>query len=107
MQPTPVKSSTPTNKEFDPLPNGYYCSITFSLMSNPVIHCEGNTYEWKVIKDWINENRTSLITQTRMQINQLYPNNAIKTLLNEKKIKNDESQMHSLIHRWKNEERHQ
>mmetsp|Transcript_23801 Transcript_23801/g.28088 ORF Transcript_23801/g.28088 Transcript_23801/m.28088 type:complete len:296 (+) Transcript_23801:50-937(+) len=73
-------SAIPT-KEFRPLPDVYYCPITISLMHDPVIDPDGNTFERVAVEKWINENKSSPITRTPLSTNDLYCNRAITTLL--------------------------
>lgn len=96
------KSLIPSRK-YRPLPDVYYCPITFSLIHEPVIDPEGTTFEKVAIVKWIRENGTSPLTRTELSIEDLFPNLAIKELLNIEK-KRDESSMHPSIRNFKNEE---
>jgi hypothetical protein len=95
------KSAIPSRVHRD-LPDSYYGPITFSLMHNPVIDPEGNTYERAAIENWIEVNHTSPITRTTVSVNDLYPNNAIVALLEEEKGKSEGS-IHPSIRKWKEE----
>ena len=64
-----------------PLPEPYYCPITFDLFHTPVIDPEGNTYEYAAIVPWIRTNGTSPLSRTPLSVHQLYPNHAIRQLL--------------------------
>jgi U-box domain len=64
-----------------PLPEPYYCPITFDLFHTPVIDPEGNTYEQAAIVPWIRTNGTSPLSRTPLSVHQLYPNHAIRRLL--------------------------
>jgi hypothetical protein len=88
--------------EFRPLPEAYYCPITFHLIHDPVIDPEGNTYERVAIENWIRANSNSPITRTIMSLTQLYPNHAIHQLLAEEK-QQDETTMHPSIRQFKTE----
>eukprot|EP00934_Nitzschia_sp_Nitz4_P006851 Nitzschia sp. Nitz4//scaffold95_size97785//91069//92013//NITZ4_004682-RA/size97785-processed-gene-0.92-mRNA-1//-1//CDS//3329560517//6841//frame0 len=82
-----------------PLNDAYYCPITFNLMHFPVTDPEGNTFEKVAIENWIRANGNSPITRSELSVSQLYPNNAIHTLLqNEKNKPVDE--MHPSIRKW-------
>lgn len=98
MEKTPI----PT-EEYRPLPDAFYCPITFNIMFDPVIDPEGNTYERVAIEDWITVNGMSPVTRTTLAADSLYPNTAIKTLLDDEK-KKEESQMHPSIRKWKSED---
>jgi hypothetical protein len=88
--------------EFRPLPEAYYCPITFHLIHDPVIDPEGNTYERVAIENWIRANGISPITRSIMSLAQLYPNHAIRQLLTEEKQR-DERTMHPSIRLFKTE----
>lgn len=45
------------------IPEGFYCPIIQTLMVDPVIDPEGNTYERSAIEDWLSKNQTSPITR--------------------------------------------
>jgi hypothetical protein len=64
-----------------PLPDAYYCPITLDLFHTPVIDPEGNTYEEAAIVPWILTNGRSPLSRTPLSIHQLYPNHAIRQLL--------------------------
>ena len=88
--------------EYHPLPEEYYCPITFSLMHVPVIDPEGSTYEKVSIETWIRANGSSPLTRTVLRLDDLYPNNAIASLLDGEKAKGNES-IHPSIRKWKEE----
>ena len=88
--------------EYHPLPEEYYCPITFSLMHVPVIDPEGSTYEKVSIETWIKANGNSPLTRTVLRLDDLYPNNAIASLLDGEKAKGNES-IHPSIRKWKEE----
>lgn len=101
------KTGVPTNAgrssiSFRPLPEGYYCPITMALMHDPVIDPEGTTYERAVIYNWIRVKGTSPITRTSMSVDDLYPNNVIRELLEGEKAK-AEGTIHPSIRKWKAE----
>jgi hypothetical protein len=95
------KSAMPS-MEYRDLPDSYYGPITFSLIHNPAIDPEGNTYERAAIENWIQANHTSPITRTSASVDDLYPNNAISALLEEEKGKSEGS-IHPSIRKWKEE----
>jgi hypothetical protein len=61
----------------------FYCPITHELMVDPVIDPEGNSYEKQAIENWIRQSGKSPITRTALSINDLRPNRALKTAINE------------------------
>jgi hypothetical protein len=95
------RSSIPSPQYF-PLPEAYYCSITFQLMHEPVIDPDGNTYERVAIENWIQLNGKSPVTRSPLTVDQLYPNHAISDLLDQKKNGSDDT-MHPSIRKFKAE----
>ena len=95
-----LEKSVIPSKEHRVLPDSYYCPITYELMTTPMIDPEGNSYDRRAIKKWIKSNHDSPLTRTQLSFTQLYPNLALKELLNEEKEKSDES-IHPSIRRWK------
>jgi hypothetical protein len=93
------KSAIPT-LEFRPLPDAYYCPITFGIIHDPVIDPEGNTFERVAVEYWIQANDNSPITRTSLTVEDLYPNKALAELLEEEKCRDDET-MHPSIREWK------
>jgi hypothetical protein len=90
------------NAESSPLPESYFCPITFSLIHEPVIDPEGNTFERIAIENWIQTNGTSPITRASVSVGDLYPNLAVAELMEEEKGRSEES-MHPSIKIWKEE----
>ena len=86
----------------DPLPDAYFCPITFSLIHEPCIDREGNTFERVALENWIRCNGTSPITRTPLSVDDLYPNLAIKELMNQEKERSEDT-MHPSIKIWKEE----
>jgi len=82
--------------DFRPLPDVFYCPITFGLIHFPVIDAEGNTFEKVAIEAWIQRNGKSPITRTPLSKEDLYDNHAITALLEIEKGKNAEN-MHPSI----------
>jgi len=61
----------------------FFCPITRQLMVEPVIDPDGNSYEKHAIEDWIRQSGKSPITRTALSINDLRPNRALKTAIDE------------------------
>lgn len=59
-------------------PSTFYCPITTSIMTDPVIDIDGNSFEKSAITEWILKNGTSPITRRNMTIENLVPNRALK-----------------------------
>jgi len=85
-----------SNEDFRPLPDVYYCPITFGVIHFPVIDAEGYTFEKVAIEAWIQKNGKSPITRTPLSKEDLYSNHAIAALLEEEKGKSVEN-MHPSI----------
>jgi U-box domain/von Willebrand factor type A domain len=64
----------------------FFCPITHELMVDPVIDSDGNSYEKHAIEDWIRRSGTSPITRTALSIDDLHPNRALKTAIDEYRL---------------------
>lgn len=62
-------------------PESYLCCITQEIMTDPVVDHEGNTYERSAIVEWLRNHDTSPITRNPLDISQLIPNRALKSLI--------------------------
>mmetsp|Transcript_41504 Transcript_41504/g.81362 ORF Transcript_41504/g.81362 Transcript_41504/m.81362 type:complete len:323 (-) Transcript_41504:81-1049(-) len=96
------KPSVPSTS-YRPLHDSFYCPITFFLMHEPVIDPEGNTFERAAIINWIRANKTSPITRTALTEEDLYPNNAITSLMEIEKGRGEDS-IHPCVRKWKDED---
>lgn len=56
----------------------HICPITLTMMTDPVIDREGNTYERAAIAEWLHLHTTSPITRNPMQLSDLVPNRALR-----------------------------
>jgi len=83
-----------------PLPDVYYCPITFDIIHNPVINKDGTTYDRRAIVKWIKHDGKSPSTREEASIKDLYPNNAIRDLILEELNKSEDS-IHPSIRKWK------
>jgi Mg-chelatase subunit ChlD len=61
----------------------FICPISQQVMQDPVCDKEGNTYERKYIEEWIRLHGTSPITRSPLQLEDLVPNRALRTLIEE------------------------
>jgi hypothetical protein len=101
LEQTPFRSSRNGNLPI-PLPDAYYCPITFEFMNDPVIDPEGHTFERKAIQTWIRAHQNSPLTRTPLTEAQLYDNQALRQVLNEEAEQSD-ALIHPLIRKWKEE----
>lgn len=83
-----------------PLPEAFYCPITFDLMVDPCIGSDGYTYERNGIEDWIQVHACSPLTRTTMALDDLRPNQAIAALLELEKLR---PVPHPKIQKWMTE----
>ena len=92
---TPTEEAAETVAGFvfmDPNPPDLYCCpITHTLMTDPVIDNEGNTFERSAIVEWLKKHKTSPITRSKMDVKDLKPNRTLRTVIEEWK-KNTEDQ---------------
>lgn len=68
-----MSSSTSINT-----PQYFICPITHSIMKEPVVDNEGNSYEETAIKEWLRYNSTSPITRNLLLVSHLKPNRSLK-----------------------------
>ena len=59
----------------------YLCPITQVLMTDPVISCDGHTYEKMAIENWLRNHNTSPMTNARLQTKQLFPNHSLRSMI--------------------------
>jgi hypothetical protein len=82
-------------------PDEFYCPISYTIMKDPVVDREGNTYERESIEKWLFNNETSPITRNTLKLQHLVPNRSLSRLIEtyieqenkrEKKRKQEERQ---------------
>ena len=61
-----------------PIPPSFKCPITGSMMQDPVVDPEGNTYERRAIEAWLERSQTSPITRTSLTASMLNSNRALR-----------------------------
>jgi hypothetical protein len=93
----------PEEGHCEPLPEGYFCPITYELIHHPVIDPEGTTYEKNAITAWIHGHGSSPFTRTPLAIEELRDNRAIADLLQEEKSQ-PEATIHPMIRSWMEQE---
>ncbi|KAI9008506.1 hint-domain-containing protein [Hyaloraphidium curvatum] len=68
-------------------PLAYVCPLTQTVMNDPVIDPEGNSYERSAIEEWLSRDETGVgtspVTRRRLAISQLAPNRALKDAIEE------------------------
>lgn len=90
-------------EEDRPLPDGFYCPITLSLIHKPVIDPQGYTYEKVAIYKWIEVNGDSPVTRAPLSVDQLVPNHSLEGLLEAEANRDDIEDIHPAIIKWKKE----
>ena len=63
------------------VPKEFLCPITLSLMKDPVIMPDGQTYEREAIKKALEDNSYSPVTKKPMNIKDATPNYALKSMI--------------------------
>lgn len=63
------------------MPFGFLCPITKECMEDPVIDCNGHTFERQAIEQWFQSHNTSPVTNLPVANKQLKPNYALKTCI--------------------------
>jgi hypothetical protein len=63
------------------IPNSFLCPITQTVMVDPVIDKEGNSWERQSIIDWISLHHSSPLTRNRLEVQDLSLNRALKDLI--------------------------
>jgi hypothetical protein len=66
----------------DRLPEEFHCPITHEIMKDPVIAIDGHSYERSAIQEWFRRGQeTSPRTNDPLQSQQLYPNHALRNVI--------------------------
>ena len=63
------------------IPQAFVCPITLTIMKNPVIDADGNTFEEEAILQWIAVHHNSPITRNPMTRSSIKPNRALKGII--------------------------
>ena len=65
-----------------PIPEDYICPITMCIMSDPVMTCDGHTFERKDIEEWFKKgNKKNPMTNTPLKNRDLIPNISIRRMI--------------------------
>jgi hypothetical protein len=63
----------------------FICPICQEIMVDPVVTPSGQSFERNAIEQWLKKNKTDPITRQYLTIEQLYPNRALKQLIEKNK----------------------
>ena len=63
------------------MPDGYVCSITAEIMTDPVSTVDGFTYERTAISEWLRTNDTSPSTGAALGSKALIPNLSLRSMI--------------------------
>lgn len=75
---TATATATTTTKDH---PQAFLCPITLEVMKDPVMDCDGNTYERENILKWMKKHPTSPITRNPLKKKHLVPNRALREMI--------------------------
>ena len=64
-------------------PSDFFCPISLALMSDPVVTCDGHTYERIAIEIWFEDRQTSPLTNAVLENKTLTPNIALRKSIEE------------------------
>lgn len=76
LLPNPTVQSEPALTQ-----NGFLCPITHSIMIDPVIELEGNTWERHAIEAWVAQKETSPLTGNVLRKEHLTTNRALRNVI--------------------------
>ncbi len=65
------------------VPAEFMDAITTEMMDDPVITCDGQTYDRRSIEEWLRNKDTSPLTGARLASKTLTPNIALKKLIDD------------------------
>lgn len=68
--------------ELEP-PDGSICPITDEIMEDPVICCDGHSYDRNGIEQWLATHTTSPLTGAELESKQVVPNHALRKVIQE------------------------
>lgn len=89
----PIENENKNDNQQISIPDAFICPISFTIMENPVMDHEGNSYEKKNILEWLNINKKSPITRNYLDSSMLIPNRSLKNAIEEFISKNNLSEM--------------
>lgn len=62
-------------------PEEHLCPISYEVMVDPVVAADGHIYERVQIERWLEDKKTSPLTNANLSTNVLYPAHALKTII--------------------------
>lgn len=62
-------------------PDAFCCPITHDVLRDPVVACDGYSYERDAIKEWLQKHDTSPMTNEKMESKNLIPNLALRAAI--------------------------
>ncbi|BDA41676.1 probable U-box domain-containing protein 37 at C-terminar half [Coccomyxa sp. Obi] len=65
----------------DEAPDAFCCPITHDVLRDPVVACDGYSYERDAIKDWLRKHDTSPMTNEKLESKHLIPNLALRAAI--------------------------
>ncbi|GMH36424.1 hypothetical protein BSKO_04292 [Bryopsis sp. KO-2023] len=63
------------------VPKDFLCPMSMEIMTEPVVSPSGVTYNRKTVEEWINEHHTDPATKAPLQHDNLYPNLALRDMI--------------------------
>ena len=69
--------------EFPTAPKAFLCPLTLSIMMEPVLDGQGNSFEKKAILKWLKKNTISPISRRPLHEGMLIPNHALREVIHE------------------------
>ena len=63
------------------IPDALTCSISLDIMQDPVMACDGHTYERAAIEAWLSASPTSPKTGEVLESTTLIPNHSVRQLI--------------------------
>ena len=75
------------DSEFE-IPDQFVCPITHDIMIEPVMCCDGHSYEKVAITDWLVSHNTSPMTNQELATKQTFPNRGLRDMIQQFKKKN-------------------
>jgi hypothetical protein len=64
-------------------PPSFYCPVSQQVMHDPVVLCDGHTYERRYIERWLQEHNTSPVSGLQLPQRDIYPNHALRNAIEE------------------------
>ena len=79
----PAQGAAGGSSYSDEPPKSFLCPITCELMMDPVIACDGHSYERSAIEKWLSKSRKSPMTGLNLESTVLIPNLGLKGAISE------------------------